>query len=112
MLKKQQQQPNMAQLGIPRGSTPPLESRASTLADEDLRTDNNKTDASVLDDNTVVDTASRTSGDKDPEKAQQEAAPAPGELREDEYPSGYALISVVAALVLSIFLIALDMVSL
>lgn len=101
----------MSQLNVPRGSSPPLESRASTLADEDLRTENQKTDASVLDDKTVADTASRTSRDKDPEKQDdaQPGQPPSDELTEDEYPSGAALISVVAALILSIFLIALDM---
>jgi hypothetical protein len=100
----------MAQLDVPRGSSPPAESRASTLADEELRTENNKTDASVIDDKTVVDTASRSSRDKDPEKQEEAPAPSADELSEDEYPSGAALISVVAALILSIFLIALDMV--
>jgi hypothetical protein len=100
----------MSQLDIPRGSSPPSQSRASTLADEDLRTDN-KAETTIQDDQTVADTASRTSRDKDPEKQEQPPVPAVDELREDEYPSGAALMSVVAALVLSIFLIALDMVS-
>ncbi|KAL2201963.1 major facilitator superfamily transporter [Sarocladium strictum] len=98
----------MSQLDIPRGSSPPTQSRASTLADEDLRTDN-KAETTIQDDQTVADTASRTSRDKDPEKQEQPPVPAVDELREDEYPSGAALMSVVAALVLSIFLIALDM---
>lgn len=96
----------MSQLDVPHGSSPPATSRASTLADEDLRPENPKTDTSV------PDTASRTSGglDRDPEKLEAQAAAATDELSEDEYPSGYALLSVVVALILSIFLIALDMV--
>jgi hypothetical protein len=100
----------MSQLDVPRGASPEATSKASTLADEDLRSENPKNEASVIDDKTVTDAASRNSADKDPEKLDVEAAPPANELSEDEYPKGYALLSVVIALILSIFLIALDMV--
>lgn len=41
-----------------------------------------------------------------------ESAAEDGELREDEYPSGIKMFFIVLALVLSVFLLSLDMVSL
>lgn len=101
----------MSQLDVPRGGSPPPTSKASTLAEEDHRSESPKNEASIVDDKTVTDGASRNSADRDPEKLEAEAAPPSNELAEDEYPQGYALLSVVIALILSIFLIALDMVS-
>lgn len=103
----------MASLDVPHGSSPPATSRASTLADEELDT-KTKIEQTTADEKAGTETASRNSvSDSKPADAEKAAenAPATDELSEDEYPQGFALIAVVIALALSIFLIALDMVS-
>lgn len=92
-------------LGVPRDTDRPVSSAASTLAGERTSVDEKP-----------VDTPNAVAG-ADPEKQDSESVMKgeqdPGssdELSEDEYPKGIKLAFIVVALVLSIFLLSLDMV--
>ena len=91
-------------LDVPRDTEPPT-SRASTLAEDHVP----ESHAAEKLDEVDADKDAGLKDDLQKDEAQNDK-PAADVLAEDEYPHGAKLLAIVVALILSIFLVALDLV--
>ncbi|UNI20457.1 hypothetical protein JDV02_006542 [Purpureocillium takamizusanense] len=91
-------------LGVPRDTDRPVSSAASTLAGERTSVDEKPADG-----NNVTAGANSEKLDSESLKKGEQDQGVSDELSEDEYPKGVKLAFIVVALVLSIFLLSLDM---